>query len=129
MLTAAEITAMRAVTAQVLPDTATITRVTGTTFNPATGTNTPTTSTVYSGAARLSMPSMAEREALFGGEQVTMTRFIVTLPYDADDIELEDVVTFSSSGDGLAETRSFRVVVVGSMSYDLNRTIGCEVVE
>lgn len=130
MLTADEITAMRAVTAQVLPDTATVTRTTGSTFDPNTGTDTPTTSVVYGpAAARLAMPSLQEREALFGGEQISMSRFVVTFPHDTDDLALEDVITFSVSGDGLAEARSFRIVVIGLKSYNLNRTVGCEVVE
>ena len=129
MLTADEIDAMREVTAQVLPDTITVVRAATPTFNSGTGlleTGSPTT--IYAGPGRLAMPSNTEREVLFGEEQVTLTRFAVTLPHDADDVLIDDIVTLTSD-DAVAADRSFRVIVVGAMSYNLNRTLGVEVVE
>ena len=131
MLTDAEITSMREVSTSALPDTGTITRpASGGSLNVTTGVWTPSSATtVYTGAMRLRAPTATEMTALFGDEDVTKQRYILTLPHDAAIPAVDDRVSVTTSSDDDIDTRSFRVSVVSLGSWQIDRRCGLELVE
>ena len=98
-------------------------------FDPATGTNTSVPTVVLTSVARLRQPSLSETNALFGGEDVTKTRFMVSMPHDVAGVELEHTIVFTESDDPSALDREFRVVAVPSMSFPVLRDFACEATE
>jgi hypothetical protein len=82
--------------AEALDDDCTITRITVRgTFNDVTGRySTPVSSTVYAGPCLLRPAEVAPVER--GEAEVTVGRYDVYLPHDADGIGPEDVVTLTS---------------------------------
>lgn len=129
MLTDTELAGMRATADLALPDTGTITRDGVSTFDPVTGLLTPgTPTTIYSGVMRV-RPSTAETEALFGEEQVTRSRFVLTVPYDTVGVQIDDVVTVTVSDDTDLTSRTLRVVAVPLGSFMVSKRFPLEVVE
>lgn len=111
-------------------DAVEITTPTEDTFNPNTGLIEPVDDTVvYSGPARIRMPTGTEMESVFGERQVTRLRFMVDLPHDVTGVAIGDAVTVTESDDASALTRTFSVVAIPSETFNLYRPIGCEVAE
>lgn len=111
-------------------DTITFSRPGTETFNPGTGLiESEADTVVYSGVGRLRMPTATETEVIFGDEQVTKLRFVIDVPHDVTGIALEDVATMAETDDASALGREFLVVAVPSETFNLYRSIGCEVVE
>ena len=131
MLTVGEITAMQEAATAALPDTITITRDPGTgSLNTETGAWTPDPpSTIYSGVGRVRTPTAEEIQVIFGDRQVTETSYVVTIPADAGDVQIGDIVTVSASDDPHIDLRSFRVVRTPAGSWLINRRLGAETVE
>lgn len=99
------------------------------TLDPITGISSFTSVQLYRGICRLRQPTAIETSILFGGEQVSKSRFVVEVPSSVTLIKFEDTITVASDHDGFASTREFRVTHLSSMSYNLYRSIGCEAVE
>lgn len=77
-----------------------ITRVTGTTVDPATGLETPTTATIYTGKCRLRFPYVRPLDIIADGQVLTKERGILWVPVDATgsaDVRTDDVVTMTAS--------------------------------
>lgn len=80
-------------------DECTITRVTGQTFDPDTGTYTDTTETVYTGPCRLK-PEFGGFETEAGSREVGIHRHTVMLPWDTTTaVRKNDIVTLTASDD------------------------------
>lgn len=131
MLTADELTAMRETSDSALPDTGTITRAGVGTFSTATGLLTAGASTtIYSGAMRV-RPSSATSttDVSFGEQQVTLSQFVLTVPYDTDDVQPDDIVTVTASDDADLLARTLRVTAVPLGSFMVSKRFPLEVVE
>jgi hypothetical protein len=95
-----------------------------------TGDLAPTTgATVYTGPGRLKMPSAVEINRLFGGEDVTKTRFVLSVPYDVTGVEVGDVVNVADSESDSAQEIAYTVVLVPRESFEMDRLFGVEAVE
>lgn len=131
MLTSAELTGMRATSAAALPDTCTITRPSETgSLNTSTGVWTPSAaSTIFTGACRVRPVTSADQTVVFGEDQVTKQRYVGTFPHSVPALEIDDIVAVSSSSDTGIMARTFRVVVISSGSWHIDRRVGLEVVE
>lgn len=131
MLTDAELAGLRSTSESALPDTCTINRpATGGTLNTATGQWTPSSATeIYDGACRIRPVTSADQSVVFGDEQITRQRYVGTFPHDITRLRIDDVVTVTDSSDPDIDQRTFRVVVVSSGSFHIDRRAGLEVVE
>jgi ethanolamine utilization microcompartment shell protein EutL len=99
-------------------------------LDPDTGDLVPATgATVYTGPGRLKMPSAVEVNRMFGGEDVTKTRFVLSVPHDVTDVAIGDVVTVTSSDSEAAQEIAYTVVLVPRETYELDRSFGLEAVE
>jgi hypothetical protein len=88
----------RAAALALMVDTVTITRVTGTTTDPDTGVVTPTTSTVYTGTAKIQQGAVPLGEPKDLGEaSILVVRLEVHLPVSATGVLADDVVTVTAS--------------------------------
>lgn len=103
--------------------TVTVTRVTGRTFDPDTGTYTDTTSTVYTGAALLLPVPSQEDTPEYGGEDVNTRRFRMQVAANTD-VQVDDVVTVDTAGldDDLAG-KQMTVVDVAYSSRQVTRNV------
>jgi hypothetical protein len=129
----AELGNWRRQAASLLTDTATVTRGGGApTLNTTTGILTPAAgTTVYTGLCRVRQPGGVDSEAerLFGEQQVTATRYIVDFAHDVTGVEVDDVVTVTDTADADLLGRSFRVLTVPAITYQLYKGFPCEVIE
>lgn len=130
MLSDCELDSMRATAATAMPDTATITRSAASgTLNESTGVWTPAaTTTIYTGRCRVRPVTSADQDVVFGDTQITKQRYLGSFPHTVSP-QIDDVVTVTSSSDPTIDTRSFKVVVVSSSSWLIDRKVGLEVVE
>lgn len=121
----------RELVAQLMPDTGRILRDGGSgSIDPVTGVYTePAATVVHEGPCRVRMPSLQEREVVFGGTQVTEQSFVVTFPHDIPPARIDDNVKIVVSDDPQLLTRNFRVVAVPTLSYLMYRRLGLEAVE
>jgi hypothetical protein len=111
-------------------DEVTITASGAPTLNPVTGDLEPGAGTVvYTGKARLRMPSNVEVNRLFGEEDVTKTRYMLSVPHDTTGVRVDAVVHVTESDDAEAMAREFKVVAVPSETYVIDRKFGLEAVE
>ncbi len=111
-------------------DRARISRPGADTFDPNTGLVTPGAgTTVYEGPCRLRAPGSVEAEALFGEQQVTMSRFILTCPHTVVGVRVDDVVEMLETDDADAADRTYRVVLVPAGSDLVLKAFGVEAVE
>ncbi len=125
------ITNARLLAATLMPDTGRIMRDGGAgSIDPVTGVYTePAATVLHEGPCRVAMPSLQERDIVFGGTQVTEQSYVAIFPHDIPPARIDDNVQIIVSNDPLLLTRFFRVVTVPSMSYLMYRRLGLEVVE
>lgn len=131
MLTAGELDAMRATSTAALPDVCEITipSTTGT-LDPETGVWTPDPPTVlYTGACRLRAPTAEEYEKVFGEQQVTETRYILTVPATVPQIPIGARCAVTSGSDPHIGQVPFRVTRVPAGSWLIDRRLGVEHVD
>lgn len=123
----------RSLAAQLQGDTGSITRPGAApgTIAPVTGVFTPSPATVvYSGPCRVRKPTTAlEHEIVFGDTNVTVSRYVVSLPYDAPLIAIDDVFKLTVTADAEILNVPMRVAVVVGKSVLMYRQIGVEVIE
>lgn len=86
----------------------------------------PVGSVIYEGPCRVRTPSLSEQSTLFGDEQVTTTRYVVSFPADIPPVQVGDTITVTSEFDAHASARSFRVVVVPTSTFLMARRFGVE---
>lgn len=110
-------------------DTVTITRITGQTTNLQTGVVTNTTSTIYTGKAKIQqvVTGGLARPASVGEAQVWQLPLHVHLPMTVTGIRVEDIVTVTASVlDPDLVGRSFWVRELFHKSYATARRLGLE---
>lgn len=115
---------LRAFADSLMQDTVVITRpVEGGTLDPDTGIFIPIpATTVYTGPCRVHFPTPSEQSAIFGETEVTRTRAVISLPWDAPEIEVDDIA--------IVHGRVFTVVATPPPStFNMRRQIGCEIDE
>lgn len=123
----------RALAIQLQGDVGTVTRpgaIPGT-IDPDTGVFTPpAATTVYDGQCRVRKPTTAlEQEIVFGDVNVTVSRYVVSLPHDAPLMSIGDVFTLTATDDPEILGVPMRVAVVVGKSVLMYRHIGVEVIE
>ena len=126
-ITDTELAQLRADAEAEMPDTCAFTRAaTDTpTLNTGTGALTiPDPTVVYTGACRiraLGPGSVADH----GDGLVTVSRYAVTVPYDAGPLAVGDVAVFAATTDPQIGTRAFRIVdrAAGSNQIDQRVTV------
>ena len=122
---------MRDTSDTAMTDTGTITRPGADTFDASTGLITAGASTtIYTGSMRV-RPAAASGagETQFGEEQVTLSRYVVTVPYDTTSVRIDDVVTVTDSDDADLIARTLRVAAIPLGTFMLDKRFACEVVE
>jgi Family of unknown function (DUF6093) len=119
---------MRDTSASALPDTCRVTRQGGEpTLNTTTGDLTsPPYDTIYTGACRLRPRGSQELNVLIGDLHETLGSYVVTLPHDAPDVEVDDYLTVTASSDADMVGRSFAVIHVGWSAWQIDRRIGVQ---
>lgn len=97
------------------------------TFDTAAGVYTPAgTVQVYVGPCRVVSNAVDDRTVLVVDERRAIRSTVVVLPFDVDDVEVDDVVTVTVSDDGRLQGRSLRVTGVEVDSAATARTLYCE---
>jgi len=121
------LTTFRSMAARTLHDRCRVTRPSTSGTLDGSGVWTPgTATTVYDGPCRVRPANTLDTETMFGGEASTLSRFVVTLPFDAPVVERADRVTVYESGDDQLEDRHLSVVAVRVRSKHVDRRLGCE---
>lgn len=87
----------RAAVEQLLVDTCTITRVTGSSAGTGAGQIVPTYSTIYTGRCRLKLPVAVARPVEVGEAQEFSQHPILSLPATTTGIEVDDILTITAS--------------------------------
>lgn len=95
-------------------------------FDPATGTYTdPVSITVYSGPCQVA-PVGADRVVQFGEQPTSLRQYDVTIVGLAEAVQVEDLVTVSSSADPQLDGLELRALDVKKGSLPTNRRLTCE---
>lgn len=125
-----ELAELREMASAALPDTGTVTRGGSGGVLDGNGDWTPNAGAViYTGRLRVRGATAQDSDIVFGDTQVSTSRMIGVLPYDAPEVKVDDVVRISESSDPIVHLRSFRIRVVAHHSYLTDRRLGLEVVE
>lgn len=112
-----------------LTHTCTIREASTVAYDEELGYDVPTPGTlVYEGACLL-RPNGGERGADVGDSPVTIGGYVLALPWDTLDIEVDQVVTIDESNDPHLLDRTYRVVHVGGGSHNPYRRVGVDEVE
>lgn len=84
---------------RILTDSCTIRRHSDQTFDPVTGTYTPTLTVVYSGPCRVQSTGVGDQVVVAGGQAVSLRTMKITVPWNVSDVALEDRVVIDQSPD------------------------------
>lgn len=115
LLEAAELTAMRDVLDQSLPDTAIVVR---STLTPdAYGGQTQTLTTVATVPCRVSPTGARGSDSTIGGVVASLSAWTITLPSETD-VNVSDRITVGA--------RSFEVTEVAARSWEISRRVYCD---
>lgn len=115
---------------QLMTDTAVITDGGELVYDDVTGNLVPETGEiVYSGKARLRMPAGAEVNRMFGGEDVTISRFVLSVPHDVTGVQIDHVVQLTGTYQPDTAARHFKVVAVPAETNVIDRKFWLEAVE
>jgi hypothetical protein len=97
------------------------------TFDPVTR-KTPQLpdTTVHTGPARVQTMLRLNLPAEFGGQQVSLHRYQVSIAWDAPEIRVDDTVRFTAASDLQLVGRKVRVLDVIFSSLQLQRDLICE---
>lgn len=125
MLTTAEIDGMRDTSRSALPATCTITRTAGPgTFDSTTGLyDNPTPTTIYTGPCRVRPQDTQQQDTEVGDLHETLGRYVATLPYDADGVQVDDFLTVTDGTDSQLADRPLRVLHVGWSEWEIDRRL------
>jgi hypothetical protein len=111
----------------IMVDTCTITRPGSDsgTFDPDTGETVPSArTTVYTGKCRSRSREVLSRVAEMGGQAVTTSAYVVSIPVTTTGVEVGDMVTVTASNDPGA-VRNLIVQSVESATYVTARRLLC----
>lgn len=128
MLTADELAGMRTTSESAMPATCAVTRRGG---DHALDTDTgmlegPAETAVWSGACRVRSLNTQGQDGQVGALHETFGRYVVTLPYDADGIEVDDFLEVSAGTDDELVGRPLRVIDVGWSEWRIDRRLVVE---
>lgn len=113
MLNDCELESLRATADSALPDYCEIRRQATGTFDPLTGLYTATGAIVFEGCCRIGpVGTASDSEVNVGDLAEVLGRFVLTLPYTAVGIDVDDVVTFTTASDPDLVGRSLYVAHV-----------------
>lgn len=106
-------------------DVCTISRRTGTSYDPVTNDDVATATTIYQGRCRIQdvQPFGGARVQQFGGRPVTTSGYFAVLPADAAQVRIEDTVTITASADPQLVGRSMRVTEVLVDTFHAHRRL------
>ena len=110
---------------RLMTDTCTITRPGVRTWDAASGTYTQTSATVYTGKCRVRVLTPGDETAQAGEEQVSLWRYVVSVPLTVDP-RLNDEVALDTSADATLVGRVLRVRQVTRGSQITARRMVCE---
>lgn len=108
---------------RLLVDTVTVKRKTGTTFDPNTGQNTPTYTTLHAAIPARVRP-LSGTEVTAGEQSLAVHAYEVTVAWDTDGVAPEDVVDVTS-GDGDLNGASLIVEDTQAWSFAGHRKLIC----
>lgn len=118
---------MRAASLRALPDTCIITRPSG---DPVLDEETlevdEASDTIYEGPCRVRPRGSQEQDQLVGDLHETLAPYVATLPYDAEDVKVDDYLTVVTSSDADMAGRSFQIRHIGYSSWQIDRRVGLD---
>jgi hypothetical protein len=117
---------LQAMTIAELPDQCAIARPTAASTAGDGSLVAASTTPVWSGPCRISLRESREATPLVAGDQVTVLVAHALVPYDVDDVEVDDHFTVTASEDGRLQGRTLRVVAVAVMSNPAGRVLSLE---
>lgn len=127
MLTTAELAGMRTTSESAMPATCAVTRSDGDpTLDTETGLVAPGSTAVWSGTCRVRSLNTQGQDGQVGALHETFGRYVVTLPHDADGIEVDDFLEVSAGTDDELVGRPLRVVDVGWSEWRIDRRLVVE---
>ncbi len=109
-------------------DTVTISRGGAPVFDSTTGLMTTSGTVVYDGPGRLRQAAGAT-STVFGETEVSVSSYLLDLPYDVADIRIDDTVVVTESEDPHVGTRTFRVTSAASATMLAYRLLSLELVQ
>lgn len=110
--------------ARLLIDTVTIKRESGTVFDPNTGQNTVTYTTLYSAVPARIKP-MSGTEVTAGEQSLAVHAYEITVEWDTDDVRPEDIVEVVTSLDGDLSAANLIVEDTHAWSFAGHRKLIC----
>lgn len=129
MLTESELAQLRTDQEALMPDTCVVTRPAQGDFDADVGSYETTAPEVYEGPCRVMPLAEDERTVLFGDRAMDVVAFKVTLPFNAAELQDDDLIEVTESADAqLVGTTMVKRHVVRS-SIQTARRIVAEVVE
>lgn len=93
-------------------------------INTTTGVYTPTNTPQYSGPCLVRPASPASVQ--IGEELVEQRNYLVVVPYDEEDVAVDDIVTVTSTNDGVLDGKTLVVRNVRADEYNTARKLDCE---
>lgn len=99
-------------------------------FDPATGTYTdPAPTTQYQGKCRVKPRDLVDRVVQAGDQPTSIWPYLVSIPFGAADVTVDDVITITASADPTLVDRELRVRSATRGTNITARRLGCEEVE
>jgi Family of unknown function (DUF6093) len=118
---------MRSTSRAALPDTCVIERPSGEPeLDEDTLELTETATTIYEGPCRVRPRGSQEQDQPIGDLHQTLAPYVATLPYDAEDVRVDDYLTVTESSDADMVGRSFQIRHVGWSSWQIDRRLGLD---
>lgn len=105
-------------------DTCVINRKSAGALNTTTGEYTPTDTPQYSGSCLVRPKD--PYTAVIGEELVELRGYLVIIPYSEEDVAVDDVVTVTSTFDGVLDGKNLIVRNVRADTYNTARKLDCE---
>ncbi len=110
---------------ELMVDTCTIRRKTGTALNETTGKYTDTTATIYTGMCKI-QDRVIQGEVEAGGRQVVILSSFLHVPMSVTTVQVDDVAEITASQDPAAVGRKLRVAQLFYKSYATARRLQVE---
>jgi hypothetical protein len=124
------LTALRAIATGSMVDECAVTRGAGAStfspFDPDTGQHESDSDDIYTGPCRVQPRATDDRVVNVGEEPTSQRDYTVSLPWDAPEIKVDDLVTVTASNDPLLVDRVLRVLDVAHSTLQTSRELVCE---
>lgn len=126
MSASAAIAAGQAAAEQLMVDECAIYRQTGTQVNPNTGAEEPEYTTVYLGKCRTRMQSSWATDRQAGEQNITVSRYLLELPFSVVGVKVDDQVDITGSLDPDLVGRRIRIDGPFNQTHATMRRYICE---